>query len=217
MAASESGPPALINIGVPIPETLATLDIILQRRQDRKVAPVEKFFADLRDDLDVIDIAVKALDDKFIALVVAYSNKDIIEDPVRLKVLGEETKRYLTVSEIVPRLELSMGVIEGVAKNQNIAVPGHGPIAVPAQLQAILTALWGWLVNYRNSLRLGVTSGVGWQWLSDLYARVEKDNWKPDAKEREDILALAYNALNFYTFEVSGQIRRLLGQARLYC
>ncbi len=220
MAANESGPPALVNIGIPIPQTLATLDDIFNRRQDRKAAPVENFFANLRDDLEVIDTAVKALDDKFIALVVAYSDKDIIGDPVRLKELGKETKQYLTVSEIVPRLELSMGAIEGVAKNPNIAVPGHGLITVPAQLQIILTELSGdngRLVTYRNNLRLGVTSGIGWEWLLQLYNLAEKDNWKPNAKGEEDILALAYTALNVYTFELSGQIHRLVGQARLYC
>jgi hypothetical protein len=206
--AANGGSPALININLSIAETITAIDKIVERIAARKAAQQQDFFADLRDNLDVIYAAVNALDNMFVVLVDAYSDKDIIDNPGYLKELGQLTKSYLTTYQIVQRFEPSKGAIQGAANDPHISAP---------QLKTALSTLSWKLEEYRNSLGFhGITSGIGWQWLLPLYQRAEQSNWVLDAQGKADILALAYNALNVITFELSGEIRRLIGQARLY-
>jgi hypothetical protein len=64
---------------------IGAIDKIMERREARKAAQEEDFFADLRDVLEAIAKAVNALEDLFVILVLAYADKDIIEDPAQLK------------------------------------------------------------------------------------------------------------------------------------
>ncbi len=113
--AENGGSPALVSIGLSIPETITAIDKIVERREVRKAAQEKNFFADIRDDLDVVDAAIQALDNTFADLVNAFSNEDIIEDPVQLKELVGLTESYMRTYKVVPRFERSIGTIRSLA------------------------------------------------------------------------------------------------------
>ncbi len=113
--AENGGSPALVSIGLSIPETITAIDKIVERREVRKAAQEKNFFADIRDDLDVVDAAIQALDNTFADLVNAFSNEDIIEDPVQLKELVGLTESYMRTYKVGPRFERSIGTIRSLA------------------------------------------------------------------------------------------------------
>ena len=65
-----------------------------------------------------------------------------------------------------------------------------------------------------------MNSGVGWAWLvrlSDVASQSRSRNWRLDAQVEARILDLVNEVLyNYPFFKLSGEIRRLVGQARFY-
>lgn len=206
--AANGGGPALVSINLSIADAITAIDKIMERREARKAAQEEDFFADLRDYLEVIATAVKALDDVFENLVLAYADKDIIEDPAQLKKLGKITYEYLRKRTILNRFEECKNAIIRLAKDPQLDV------LIP--LKEALQNLSVELVTYRQGLGEKGLTGVGLEWLEQLRWYAESMNWRLDAQGEANILGIAHNALVSYDGSLSGKILGSLGQARLY-
>jgi hypothetical protein len=203
-----NGGPALVSINLSIADAITAIDKIMERREARKAAQEEDFFADLRDVLDAIAKAVNALDDLFVNLVLAYADKDIIVDPAQLKELGKITYDYLSKRNILHRFDDCKGAIEGLAKDS------HLNVLIP--LNNALQNLRVELKIYRQGLGEKGLTGVDLEWLESLRWYAESKNWQLDTQGEAYILDVARAALDSYALESSGKIRGYLGQARLY-
>lgn len=202
------GLPALVQIEINLAETITAIEAAVQRIKDRKAQQVDNFFADLRDELEVIENAVNRLDQTFVALVAAYADEDIINNPAILKELGRITRNYLEQQNILPSFEHSIGVIQGLAFDPKVIVY-H-------QLGKALTELSPRLDTYRSRLGLTGWTGVGLDVLKELLRHAGTNNWAPDDQTKQTILDRAEYALLNYPLELSGEIRRYLGQAQFY-
>ena len=205
---TNQGSPAILSINLSIADTIKAIDEIVQRIQERKTKQIDDLFADLRDQLDIAEKAVNVLETTFVDLVVAYADKDIIEDREQLEGLGDLTLNYLTKREVLVRLEPCIGWIGGLATDPKVNI-------LP-QLRNALTKLDKELNGYRTALGDTGMTGVGLDWLRNLRGKAEEKNWVLDDQTEKAILDLAQDALDKYSFELAGGIRRFIGQARLY-
>ena len=117
--------PLSVKVDLGIAEVVRSVDAIFARRHNRKTEALTDFASTLSDDLDVCSEIVKALDNLFIELVRGFSSAEITNVPALLSSHVEETRKYLSRRELLPRLEECIGAIKTASLDSRLKSQGH--------------------------------------------------------------------------------------------
>ena len=199
-----------LKVDLGIAEVVRSVDEIFARRQNRKTEALADFVSNLSDDLDVCSEILKALDNSFIQLVRGFSSAKITIDAALLGSHVEETRKYLSRRDLLPRLEECIGAIKTASLDSRLKSPDH------RELVLALRSLASRLQFYRDKLGRGAVTGVG-----------QTENWNLETLCERALgyqygggkLALAVEEIaeevfRNHDFDVSDNIHRLIGIVR---
>lgn len=202
--------PISVKVDLGIAETVRTVDKILLRRRNRKSEALADFVANLSDGLEASSEIIKTLDNIFIELVRGFASKTITGDQTLLDAHVEETRKYLTSRDLLPRLEDCIGVISAASVDSRMKDRTFRDIV------STLRSLTARLQLYRDQLGRGGVTGVGQtqEWnletLCERSLKYEYGGGKIDIT----IADMAEEVLRNQDFDVSDNIHRLIGKAR---
>jgi hypothetical protein len=203
--------PFSVKIDLGIAEVVRVVDGIFTRRHNRNTEALADFASNLADDLDASSEIVKALDDFFIKLVRGFSSTKITQDPVMLSDHVEETRKYLSQRELLPRLEECIGAIKAASLDSRLKSRGH------SELVRALRSLASRLQLYRENLGRGARTGVGqtedWN-LETLCERALACSYG-GGRLALSVDEIAEEVSRNHDFDVSDNIHRLVGTARM--
>src|SRR5688572_25904913 len=100
-----------INVDLGIEGSLRFIDEVLARRQKHQ----NDLLSALSDDLDIVSNIITTLDNLFIDLVRGFANARLTEQPAQLQTHVEETRKYLTSRNLLPKLEERLEILKGIA------------------------------------------------------------------------------------------------------
>lgn len=202
--------PISVKVDLGIAETVRVVDEMLSRRRNHRSEALADFVANLCDGLDASSEIVKALDNIFIELVRGFASKTITGDQTLLNTHIEETRKYLTGRNLLPRLEDCIGVISAASVDPLMRDRAYRDIV------STLRSLTNRLQFYRDQLGRGGITGVGQtrEWnLETLCERSLKYQYG-GGKIDITIEDMAEEVLRNHDFDVSDNLHRLIGKAR---
>src|SRR5258708_39721683 len=109
--------PLTIKVDLGIAECVETVNRIFERRSERK----EDFLRNLSDDLDAASKMVKTLNDSFIKLARGFADLHAPSNPPMAETLIEQTDKYLTDHDLLPKLKNLKGRIAGCSMRGEVA------------------------------------------------------------------------------------------------
>jgi hypothetical protein len=204
--------PLSVKIDLGIAEVVRSVDAIFARRHNRKTEALADFASNLSDDLDVCSEIVKALDNLFIELVRGFSSAEITNVPALLSGHVEETRKYLSRRELLPRLEECIGAIKTASLDSRLKSQDHRALVLA------LRSLASRLQFYRDKLGMGAITGVGQteDWNLETLCERALGYQYGGGKLALAVEAIAEEVFRNHDFDVSDNIHRLIGTVRTH-
>ncbi|HEC36710.1 hypothetical protein LCGC14_0517730 [marine sediment metagenome] len=198
---------SIVNVKFNVDKCLKAIDDIFKRRRDRK----ENFVQDVSDSLDAIHEIIKTMNNIFLMLVGNFTNKKVTSNSKRLSKLIEETNKYLSIQDLLPKLQDGIGIIEGVAKDQRFKDKKYSII------KSDLLDLKKRVEEYREELGKGGITGVGMKEEWNLMTLIEKVNGidNTPVMEQAPIEKIAKRVQYNFNSDLSDDIYRLIGKIRI--
>jgi hypothetical protein len=191
-----------VSVDVGIGECVKMVDSIIARRAARK----ENYISNLCDDLEAASQIVKTLDNLFIRLVRGFSNPKIMDNSTTRDAHLEETMKYLSSRELLPRLQTLIEQIEVAA--------AHKGISKNRELVETLDALVDELKRYRERLGFGAITSVGQREKWNLMTLWEKAQGQGDPSHRKvSLTQMAQQVHHNQDFRLSDAIHMHMGRA----
>lgn len=202
--------PLSVKVDLGIAELVRAVDGILTRRHNRNTEALADFASNLSDDLDACSKIVKGLDDLFIELVTGFSSAKITHDPALLSAHVEETRKYLSRRELLPKLEECIGAIKAASLDSRLKGGEH------RKLVLALRSLASRLQLYRDNLGRGAHTGVGQteDWNLETLCERALGYQYGGGRLALAVEEIAEEVFRNHDFDVSDNIHRLIGTVR---
>ncbi len=202
--------PSSLKVDLGIADVVRVVDEILTRRHNRSTEALAGFASNLSDDLDVCSEIVKALDGLFIELVRGFSSTNITHDPALLSAHVEETRKYLSRRDLLPRMEECIGAIKAASLDSRLKSGDH------RELVLALRSLASRLQLYRDNLGKGAVTGVGQteDWNLETLCERALGYQYGGGRLASPVEEIAEEVFRNHDFDVSDNIHRLIGTAR---
>ena len=204
--------PLSIKVDLGIAEVIKSVDAIIARRHDRKAESLADFASNLFDDLDVCSEIVKALDNLFIEIVRGFSRPQITSVQSLLNDHVEETRKYLSRRDLLPRLEECIGAIKTASLEPRLKPQEN------RELVLALRSLASRLQFYRDKLGRGAITGVGQteDWNLETLCERALGYQYGGGKLALAVDEIAEEVFRNHDFDVSDNIHRLIGTVRTH-
>ena len=152
------------------------------------------------------------MDNLFIELVKGFSSVEITNVPALLSSHVEETRKYLSRRELLPRLEECIGAIKTSSLDSRLKSQDH------RELVLALRSLASRLQFYRDKLGRGAITGVGQteDWNLETLCERALGYQYGGGKLALAVEEIAEEVFRNHDFDVSDNIHRLIGTVRTH-